>query len=494
MCTSEEQSTPRNIPIISCKSLIRKIDFSTLSVSPTSPVLNTRRSKNISTLSVLNTENTSPILNSRKKRQNLTETECLITSPVLHTRRIPASPVINSKEITKLRKQQKVESNKKINCVRKLQYETEDMIEDANKDILCKIQTVENFDRSDINLRLNFNSEHIKEPVEKIKTNTVFNDNFKYKKRKRKRNYGNYKKINTYDEKIEIEPVCSQEIADKIENSIIEKLESPRNIFKNVTINKQNNRKIWNSKPVQEQIQDNIEIELVCSQKNEECVIEMVNSQEISKPSEIFATKFQPQEQIILETSQNSFTPKSNIIETDFSQNESDQKIVIEESQSSFALSNISNCTVVQDSFEKSSDEYIWSPIKKKKYKPGTYSHKFQRILRKQKANTAIWKHELYLAKSTNYEIPVSEDDVEITIVEICKINTDYGMSILECVEENSKEKCLVIGDLSQVLSDIVLRVKDLIKIFPPYFIEYLKMDQCDMKTYVNVHKILKCT
>ncbi|GLV38053.1 hypothetical protein CBL_07852 [Carabus blaptoides fortunei] len=161
-------------------------------------------------------------------------------------------------------------------------------------------------------------------------------------------------------------------------------------------------------------------------------------------------------------------------------------------SQTSTAVSINSNYTIVPDSLEGSSYETLYNlPKKSRKYKPGTLAHQFHKLLRRQKADIGIWRHEMYLSNTSDYKMPATKDDHLITKLKILNVSNDFSCTVFECTELVSDDKCLVIADLSGLQDQQILEAK-LIEIYPPYFVQYYNVnnENC-VKTFLNVHKIV---
>lgn len=414
----------------------------------------------------------SPILNSKRNQKCMEE--AFLTSPVLNHKRRNSnsdsddknkSPVISKdQKLIKLKRMKLSRFKEKAKCVRRL-TEFEMKAEEGEK----QVDEQEKYDKINEKACTNIN-------------NILGTD----KKQKKCKNY-----TWTFQDFIEndsenvtnIETIDTQDLLGHQTKPLDRKLlDKPKKLHK---IYKRKNNTKCKFKTFKNRFKEdeNIQIEMIVSQERAD-----ISAVEINKNKPYLPANHN----VIISQSSSQSSTKIEIIESPKCSN-GNIVIEIDDSQKSSGNSTISNCTVVPDSYEKSSEELpIWSPVRKKKYKPGTLSHRFQRLLQKQKANVGIWKHELYLSTTSDYKISVSEDDHKITVLRIIKIISEFGVNILECVEFDSNDKnCRIIANFNY-LDNVKLCENDVIKIVPPFFIKYFTVNNSVTKTFVNVHKIIK--
>lgn len=122
-------------------------------------------------------------------------------------------------------------------------------------------------------------------------------------------------------------------------------------------------------------------------------------------------------------------------------------------------------------------------PVVRKKYKKGGMAIQLERALQKQKAEIAIWMHEIYLSKSNNYVPSVSNGVCLVLVVK--NVWTKFGITFLECKE--GLVDCLVVLSFSS----FVYKIGNTIKIFPPFRKRQLSYcDRC-IDCYYSVSKVL---
>lgn len=407
--------------------------LSTIKNIPVSPILNSKRNNDYIEEEFL----TSPVLN-RKRRNSNSDSDDKNKSPVIS----------KDQKLIKLRRMKLLKFREKAKCVRRLtelEMKTEEKLFDEQEKCYNKVQ-----EKSDI-LGINQKQKKCKNYTWKFK-DFMENDSENIKN---------------------IEIIDTQDLLSGHPKPLdLKLLDKPKILHKVNNINK------WKFKTFEDEFKEdeNIQIEMIVSQESTDKNI----------------SYFPENHNIIISAPCSQSSTKIELIESPKCSNEN---IIIEldNSQISSVISTISSCTIVADSYEKSSEELpIWSPVKKKKYKPGTLSHRFQRLLQKQKANVGIWKHELYLSTSSNYRIPVSEDDYKIAVLKIIKIVSDFGVNTIECLEfDSNNENCLIIANFNY-LDNVELCENDVIKIVPPFFIKYFTIKNIVTKTFVNVHKIIK--
>lgn len=141
-----------------------------------------------------------------------------------------------------------------------------------------------------------------------------------------------------------------------------------------------------------------------------------------------------------------------------------------------------------------------------KRYKKGTLAYRFKNILNKQKADVAIWKHELYLSKSNNYKIPNMSKNCLPLLLTITSLWKEFGAEVLQCHKQSSSRshiaitnqgtklinssKCFVILRFNEDISK-ELKVNTTFKLYPPYDKKIITFKTEYLDCYVNVSKML---
>lgn len=157
------------------------------------------------------------------------------------------------------------------------------------------------------------------------------------------------------------------------------------------------------------------------------------------------------------------------------------------------AVVTISSNSTLEDSLEKKPDEDTeFFPRKhRKKYKPGTFSYQLQKLLQKQKNDVALWKHEIYLALTTDFQPPVNTVQ-SVVMFDVIKVIHCHSVLLLECFELPNREKCLVLPDPTYV-QNLDIQSDTKINVYPDYFVKFFKIRDDSIKVFLNVHKIVKC-
>lgn len=140
------------------------------------------------------------------------------------------------------------------------------------------------------------------------------------------------------------------------------------------------------------------------------------------------------------------------------------------------------------DSMEIVQNEEIVIKKPKKRYKPGSHAYNYQKLLLKQKSDVTLWKHELYLAATSDFRSTEGSQTVCLTVVNV--LDT-FGALLFECTENSFCKTSLLLPDY-QVVRDISLEAGNSIEVHPSYFIKYLNIFNDIVRVFVNVNKIVK--